>query len=162
MARPVNRKVPMKDLPEFDDWFHVISDPIVVKVYAGSDEHQRGTFKDELVNILRQDDMPTIMRTVRIRLSQLQDLMECWGGLIDDMLNSRIVGIKVEVIVHTEMVIDGRRLCSELDLFQIGGLESALGGPFSTISCALDKFLYWCRFYISTFAVEVHGRNENA
>jgi len=53
MARPVNRKVSMKDLPEFDDWFHVISDPIVVKV-AGSDEHQRGTFKDELVNILRQ------------------------------------------------------------------------------------------------------------
>jgi hypothetical protein len=88
--------------------------------------------------------------------------MECWGGLTDDMLNSCILGIKVEVIVHTKMVIDGRRLCSELDLFQIGGLESALGGPFSTISCALDKFLYWCRFYISTFAVEVHGRNENA
>jgi hypothetical protein len=40
MARPVNRKVPVKDLPEFDDWFHVISDPIVVKVYAGSDEHK--------------------------------------------------------------------------------------------------------------------------
>ncbi len=32
MARPANRKVSVKDLPEFHDWFHVISDPIVVKV----------------------------------------------------------------------------------------------------------------------------------
>jgi hypothetical protein len=30
MARPTNRKVPVRDLPEFDDWLHVISDPIVV------------------------------------------------------------------------------------------------------------------------------------
>jgi hypothetical protein len=60
------------------------------------------------------------------------------------------------------MVIDGRRLCSELDLFQIGGLERALGGPFDTISCALDRFLYWCRFHISAFAAEVHGRNAYA
>jgi hypothetical protein len=106
------------------------------------------------------DDMPVIMCTMRTRLRQLQDLMECWGGLTDDMLSSRISGIRVQVTVHTEMVIDGRRLCSELDLFRIIGLESALGGPFGTISCALDRFLYWCRFYISAFAAKVHGRDE--
>jgi len=94
------------------------------------------------------------------RLSQLQDLMECWGGLTDDMLSSRISGIRVEVTIHTEMVIDGRRLCSELDLFRIGRLESVLGGPFGIISCALDRFLYWCCFYISAFATEVHGKDE--
>jgi hypothetical protein len=60
------------------------------------------------------------------------------------------------------MAIDGRRLCNELDLFRIGGLESALGGPFATISCALDRFLHWCRFHISAFATEVHGRNDYA
>ncbi len=49
-----------------------------------------------------------------------------------DVLSSRILGIRVEVTVHTEMVIYGRRLCNELDLFRIGGLESTLGGPFST------------------------------
>ncbi len=49
-----------------------------------------------------------------------------------------------------------------MDLFRIGGLESALGGPFATISCALDRFLHWCHFHISSFAVEVHGRNEYA
>jgi hypothetical protein len=55
IARPANWKVLVRDLPEFDDWFHVISDPILVKVYAGSDEHERTAFKDELVNILHRD-----------------------------------------------------------------------------------------------------------
>ncbi len=53
MIHMANQKVPMKDLLEFDDWLHVISNPIVVKVYVGSDVHQRGEFKDELVNTLR-------------------------------------------------------------------------------------------------------------
>jgi len=43
--------------------------------------------------------------------------MERWGAMTKDMLSCCILGIRVEVIVHTEMVIDGRRLCSELDLF---------------------------------------------
>jgi hypothetical protein len=60
------------------------------------------------------------------------------------------------------MVIDGCRLCSELDLFRIGGLESALGGPFGTVLGALDRFLYWCSFHISTFVAKVHGRNGYA
>jgi hypothetical protein len=79
-----------------------------------------------------------------------------------DVLSSRISNIRVEVTVHTEMVIDGRRLCSNLDLFRIRGLESALGGPFGTIACALDRLLYWCHFHISAFAIEVHGRDEYA
>jgi hypothetical protein len=54
MVRPANRKVLVRDLPEFNDWLHVISDPIVVKVYAGTDEHERATFKDDLVNTLRR------------------------------------------------------------------------------------------------------------
>jgi hypothetical protein len=313
MARPANRKVPVRDLREFDDWLHVISDPIVVKVYAGNDEHERDAFKDDVVNTLRRafgltltcssdsltlsrnqvnvpisamsdalhslgakvcrvsffgmkweiidaeptidrfiqrycaemgsfvptqknmfdygvqfptgglelykftevqrearrfregtvhemcnvegygsldfrpiidshivkvkvyqalcheilsviqrrmlDDMPATMRTMRTRLNQLQDLMERWGAMSEDVLSTRISGIRVEVTVHTEMVIDGRRLCSELDLFRIGGLESALGGPFGIVSGALDMFLYRCRFYISAFAAEVHGKD---
>ncbi len=43
--------------------------------------------------------------------------MEHWGTMTKDMLSCRILSIRVEVIVHIEMVIDGRRLCSELDLF---------------------------------------------
>jgi hypothetical protein len=119
----------------------------------------------EILSVIQKqmlDDMPTTMRTMRTRLNQLQGLVERWGATIDDMLNSRILGIRVKVTIHIEMVVDGRRLCSELDLFRIGGLESALSEPFGTISCALDRFLYWCRFHISAFAVEVHGRDEYA
>jgi hypothetical protein len=119
----------------------------------------------EILSVIQRqmlDDMPATMRTMRTRLRQLQDLMERWGAMREDVLSSRISGIRVELTVHTEMVIDGRRLCSELDLFQIGGLERALGGPFDIISCALDRFLYWCRFHISAFAAEVHGRNAYA
>ncbi len=51
------------------------------------------------------DDMPTIMRTMRTRLSQLQDLMERWGAMTEN--DNRISSIRVKVTVHTEMVIDG-------------------------------------------------------
>jgi hypothetical protein len=54
MARLANRKVPVKDLSEFHDWLHVISDPIVVKVHVRSDEHEKAAFKDDLVNTLRR------------------------------------------------------------------------------------------------------------
>ncbi|KAH9569633.1 hypothetical protein CY35_02G000700, partial [Sphagnum magellanicum] len=298
MARSVNRKVSVKDLLEFHDWLHVISDPIVVKVYAGSDEHERAAFKDDLVNTLRRafgmtltcspdsltlswnqvngpilamadalhslgarvcrvsffgmkwdirDAEPMIDRfiqryraemgssvptqknmfdygvqfptcglqlykfsevqreTQRFREGTVHEMCNVKGygsldfrpiidphiakvkvyqvlcheilsviqkQMLDDMLatmrtmqdvlSSRISGIRVEVIIHIEMVIDGRRFCSELDLFRIGGLKSALGGPFATISCALDMFLHWCRFHILAFAAEVHGKNDYA
>ncbi len=52
--------------------------------------------------------MQATMCMMCIRLSQLQDLMEHWGAITDDMLSNRILGIRVEVIVHTKMMIDGR------------------------------------------------------
>ncbi len=119
----------------------------------------------EILSVIQRqmlDDMPGTMRTMRTKLNQLQDLMERWGAMSEDVLSTHILGIRVEVTVHTEMVIDGRRLCSELDLFRIGGLESALGGPFGIVLGALDRFLYRCRFYISAFVAEVHGRNAYA
>jgi len=136
--------------------FRPIIDPHIIKVKVYQ------VLCHEIFSMIQRqmlDDMPATMRT---RLNQLQDLMERWGAMTKDVLSSRISGIRVEVTVHTEMVIDGRRLCNELDLFWIGGLESALGGPFDTISCALNRFLYWCRFHISTFAAKVHGRNDYA
>lgn len=55
IARPANRKIPVRDLPEFVDWLHVISDPIVVKVYAGGIDEDREAFKRYLVEVLRSD-----------------------------------------------------------------------------------------------------------
>ncbi len=91
---------------------------------------------------------------------EIIDIHQFWPS--NSSSGKSISDVRVEVIIHTKMVVDGHRLCSELDLFRIGGLESALGGPFNTISCALDRFLYWCYFHISTFAAEVHGRDEYA
>jgi hypothetical protein len=69
--------------------------------------------------------------------------------MLNDMLNSRISGIRVEVTIHIKMVINGCQFCSELDLLWIGCLESTLGGHFGTRSCALNMFLYWRHFHIS-------------
>jgi len=129
--------------------FRPIIDPHIIKVKVYQ------VLCHEILSVIQRqmlDDMPATMRTMRTRLSQLQDLMERWRAMTEDVLSSRISGIRVEVTVHIEMVIDGRRLCSELDLFRIEGLESALGRPFGIISCALDRFLYWCRFHILAFA----------
>lgn len=45
MARSANRRVKIRDLEEFADWFHVISIPIVVRVFADSDEDERDRFR---------------------------------------------------------------------------------------------------------------------
>jgi hypothetical protein len=139
--------------------FRPIINPHIVKVKVYQ------VLCHEILSMIQKqmlDNMPATMRTMRTRLRQLQDLMERWGAMTKDVLSSRLSGIRVEITAHTEMVIDGRQLCSELDLFRIEGLESALGGPFGTVLGALDMFLYWCRFHISTFATEVHGRNDYA
>jgi hypothetical protein len=92
MARPANRKVPVKDLSEFDDWLHVISDPIVVKVYAGSDVDQKAQFKDELVNTLRRafgmtltcspDSLTLSRNQVNVPISAMSDALHSLGARI--------------------------------------------------------------------------------
>jgi len=39
MVRLTNCKMLVRDFLEFDDWLHVICEPIVVKMYVGNDEH---------------------------------------------------------------------------------------------------------------------------
>ena len=53
IGRPANMKVKIKDLKEFACWIHVISYPIIVKVYGGSNQLERNAFKDEVVRCLR-------------------------------------------------------------------------------------------------------------
>jgi hypothetical protein len=53
MARPANRQVKIRDLVEFGDWLHVISDPVVLRVYAGSNSAERDMFRAEVVERLR-------------------------------------------------------------------------------------------------------------
>jgi hypothetical protein len=78
--------------------FRPIIDPHIVKVKVYQ------VLCHEILSVIQRqmlDDMPATMRTMRTRLNRLQDLMERWGAMAEDVLSSRILGIRVEVIVHT-------------------------------------------------------------
>lgn len=47
-----NRKVKVRDLPEFSDWLHVISNLVIIRVFGGSDTDQRDGLMLVLVNTL--------------------------------------------------------------------------------------------------------------
>ena len=53
MARPANMLIRVKDDTQFDDWLHVISVPIVMRVIAGEDEAAVRNFRDQVVELLR-------------------------------------------------------------------------------------------------------------
>jgi hypothetical protein len=102
----------VKDLPKFNDWLHMISDPIVVKVYAGSDEHQRATFKDDLVNILRRafgmtltyssNNLTLSQNQVNVPISAMLDVLHSLGAKICQV---SFFGMKCE-ISNAKPVID--------------------------------------------------------
>jgi hypothetical protein len=52
MACPANRKIRVRDLNDFVGWLYVISDPIVIRVYACDDNAAREAFKASLIKEL--------------------------------------------------------------------------------------------------------------
>lgn len=48
-ARHAKRSVKVRDFVEFNDWLHVISDHVVVRVYAGNNSDERDLFRAEVV-----------------------------------------------------------------------------------------------------------------
>jgi hypothetical protein len=44
MVRPANKVIKVRDSPEFADWLHVITDPVIVWDYAGSTEDEVRSF----------------------------------------------------------------------------------------------------------------------
>ena len=119
----------------------------------------------ELLSVIQKqmlDHIPTTMASIRSRLHQLQDLMERWRGMTDEMRASRFTGMRIELTVQSERVIDGRRAGSELDLFRLEGIERALGGAFVTHHEGIGDFLSTAEGFVSGFAECVHGRNERS
>ena len=53
MARPANMVIRVRDSPELVDWFHVISDSVVVRIYAWRTENEVRSFRDSVVELLR-------------------------------------------------------------------------------------------------------------
>ena len=58
--------------------------------------------------------------------------------MLDDMYKNAFLGIRVEVTVYAEEVVDGRQLCSGLDLLHLEAIESVLGGSFDTKGASID------------------------
>ena len=314
MARPACRRIPVRDLEEFEDWLHVISDPIVVKVFAGTTDAARNGFKASLVDILRTeagitltcatssctlstsqvnipvaamsealftlgarlcrvsffgmkwsipsaepvidnfirryrmqmgaelpigrnqfdygarfptnavllfkfsdqqeqadryregsvhemcnerdfgsiecrplhddrlkkikvyqqlihdilsciprrtlDDVPQTIFTIRTRAIHMQTLLQRWMEMPHDMRVRRLGGVRVELTVRTEYVVDGRRLCSEHDLFSVAGVEAALGGTFETRELSFDRLIESSQELLTGFTTMLYGRNE--
>jgi hypothetical protein len=112
MAPPANRKVRVKDLPEFHYWFHVIFNPIVVKVYIWSDEHEKATFKDNLVNTLHwafgmtltcsHDSLTLSHNQVNVPISAISDILHSLGAKICQV---SFFGMKWE-ISNVKLMID--------------------------------------------------------
>jgi len=112
MVHPTNCKVLVRDLPEFDDWLHVTSDPIVVKMYVGSDEHQRAAFKDELVNnlcptfgmtlIYSSDSLTLSQNQINVPISAMSDVLHSLGARVCQV---SFLGMKWE-ISDTKPMID--------------------------------------------------------
>jgi hypothetical protein len=53
IARHANMVIRVRDSHEFADWLHVISDPIVVRIYVGSTEDEVRSFQDNVIELLR-------------------------------------------------------------------------------------------------------------
>lgn len=52
MAQPANMVIRIRNSPKFTDWLHVVSDHVVVKVFARRTEDEVRSFRDDVVEML--------------------------------------------------------------------------------------------------------------
>jgi hypothetical protein len=105
------------------------------------------------------DDMPRTMFTMHTRLHQFRVLLTLWECMTPLERVTRLGGLRLEVIVRTDKVIDGRRLCSELDHLHISGVERATGGDFEGGSVSFDDIIPEFRSRVDQFGRFLHGAN---
>ena len=55
IIRPANRKVRLRNFEGFRNWLHVISDLVVIKVYAGETDVERKLTKVKILKPLKLD-----------------------------------------------------------------------------------------------------------
>jgi hypothetical protein len=95
------------------------------------------------------NDMLTTMHAMYIKLKKLQCLIKHWETMTNNMF-SQLLYIKVEIIIHTHMVINGCRLYIELNLLWTGGLENAW------VSLLVLGHMFWTKIYISITSTYQH------
>lgn len=57
---------------------------------------------------------------------------------------NRLGGVKIELTVNAELVIDRRRLCSDHDLFHIEDFQHVFDGTFNIREVDIDEHLESC------------------
>lgn len=75
---------------------------------------------------------------------------------------SRLGGVRIALTIQTELIVDGRQLCSKLDMFHLGGVERMLDKPFDTREISLDEHLESCLRFLTGLSVTLYGKNEQA
>nr|PNR33666.1 hypothetical protein PHYPA_023482 [Physcomitrium patens] len=92
----------------------------------------------------------------------MRDLLAKWEGMSEDISRNYLLGMRLELSVRTEKIIDGRKLCSNLDLFEYSGIERAIRGHFDIREGSLQRFFQICHSHLAMLANEIHGRNSYA
>ena len=148
IGRPTNRKVKIKDLEEFACWIHVISYPIVVKVYGRSNQLERNAFKDEVFRCLRSrfdmtlspnyDSMTLFNNQVNNAVSALSQSLVSLGAKI---CRVQFFGMKWQ-LSEAEPIIDSfvERYHSDMDLVPLERNIFDYGVAFPEERMILYKF----------------------
>jgi len=105
--------------------------------------------------------MSTAKCTVRIRLRQVQDLLDRWRTITYDMRTIRLTSIRAEMTIQTDIVINGSQLCGNQDLFWFEGIETVFNGSFDISSLHVQRFMYWAQEHMRALTIVVQARNEH-
>ena len=104
------------------------------------------------------DDVPVTLYTIRTWLQQLRallqrlELMQVMGN------DNKIRGPRLEVTVqHVDTVQAVRRICSELDILRVQGLESLLEGMFDGSSISSTNLIQDFRVRVENLRLAMLG-----
>ena len=106
------------------------------------------------------DDVSYTTFTECTRTRQLQYLLQRWMDMPHDMRARRIKRVRIEFTVQTEFIANGCRLCSEHELFRVGGVETTLGGTFETRALPFDSLIESCQKLLIGLSAMFYGKNE--
>ena len=69
-------------------------------------------------------------------------------------------GVKIEITFYTDNVKECWYICSSLDLFRVGGVETTLHGHFSGRIIPIEQFMDSCHLALSSFKTAIHETND--
>lgn len=87
----------------------------------------------------------------------MRNLLSIWSVVPDEERNNRLLGITLKIIIQIKIVIYMHRVCSELGLSEMGGMQRVLGSHFDWLQFTTKNFLAKFHRLFNDFAQMVHG-----